>query len=290
MPQINVRDLEIAYEERGPADGEPMLLIMGIAGQLIDWPEPVLDALTRRGFRLILIDNRDAGLSTELTGLGVPDLAAIADGTVAAPYTAVDMAQDAVGVLDALGLDSVHILAVSMGATVAQAIALDHPERVRSLALVMSAPLEPLRFEPFRSAMAAARPVFREREVAISTDTAGFLSCGSPREQIVDEAAARRYAERRYDRSYRPEAGMRHVAVVLGAPYRLAELASIRIPTVVLHGDDDPVVPLAEGRKLSEAIPGSRFLVAERRGHQPLWLAEERYADAIAQNAGVGGD
>lgn len=285
MPRAAVKDLDIEYLELGAPDGDPMLLIMGLAGQLIDWPENVRDALVERGFRIILFDNRDSGLSSHLDDLGVPDLPGIAAGTATAPYTVSSMAEDAIGLLDALQVDSAHVLGVSLGGVIAQVVALNHPQRVRSLNLAMTSGSRAFSAEPLRSGILLTKPDRLDREVVIANDVAGYMWCGSPYEVIVDEKRARERAVRRYERSYRPSSAMRHVAAALDAPERLNDLANLRIPTLVLHGEDDPIAPIAEGRQLASAIHDSQFMSAERRGHQPEWLSEPEYADAIEANS-----
>jgi pimeloyl-ACP methyl ester carboxylesterase len=281
MPRIAANGIEFEYVESGPSDGEVILLINGLAGQLVDWPAGLLGALADRGFRTIVFDNRDIGLSSELDDLGVPDLAGIADGTASAPYTLVDMGHDAVALLDALGIDRAHILGASMGGSVAQALVLDHPERVRSLTVAMTSALNAFTDEPFLTSVKQAKPVERDRETVIAADVAGFRWMGAPGD-FVSEADAVTRAERRYDRSYRPAAAMRHVAAILGTPDRRAEFAAVRVPTLVLHGQDDPLIIVNHGRKLAAAIPGSRLIVAPLRGHQEDWLVE--HIDAIVEN------
>jgi pimeloyl-ACP methyl ester carboxylesterase len=284
MPRVTANGLGIEYVESGPKDGEPIVLINGLAGQLVDWPPALVASLADRGFRTIVFDNRDAGLSSALDELGVPDLPGIGAGTVAPPYSVMDMASDVVGLLDALGIDSAHLLGASMGGVVAEAVAFDHPARVRSLNLAMTAGMHPVLEEPFRSSAMQAKPDVLDRETVIGRDTAGFMWCGGPNEVIVDETQARERAVRRYERSYRPISGMRHVAANIGLPDRRSELADLRMPTLVLHGEDDPVVPVKYGEELAAAIPGARLIIALRRGHQEEWLAEPRYVEAIVEN------
>jgi len=281
MPRTAANGLQLEYLERGPADGEAIILINGLAGQLVDWPDALLHGLAARGLRAIVFDNRDAGLSTELTHLGVPDLSGIVDRGEAPPYTLVDMGQDVVALLDALDIERAHVLGASMGGSIAQAVALDHPDRVRTLTVAMTAPFQPFRDEPFLSTVTQASPLERDRDTVIAGDLAGFRWLGGPG-AYVSEADARVRAERRYDRSYRPPAALRHIAAILGSPDRRAELAELRVPTLVLHGEDDPLIDVRNGRALAAAIEAARLIVAPARGHQEDWLVE--YVDDIFEN------
>lgn len=282
MARIVANGLQFEYEVRGPAGGEPILLINGLAGQLVDWPEALLAGLVARGFRTITFDNRDIGLSTELDHLGLPDLAAIAEDRMAPPYTLIDMGGDVAALLKALGISRAHVLGASMGGSIAQAFVLEYPDRALSLTAAMTAPLQAFRGEPFLTSVKQASPLARDRQEVIAADVVGFRWMGGPG-QFVSQADALARAERRYDRSYRPRAAMRHIAAVIGSPDRRDELAGVQVPTLVLHGEDDPLIVAANGRELAAAIPNARLIVAPLRGHQEDWLVE--YVDVIAENS-----
>ncbi|MBN9155277.1 MAG: alpha/beta hydrolase [Microbacterium sp.] len=281
MSRIAANDIEFEYAEYGQAGGEPIIIINGLAGQLVDWPEMLLHELAARGLHVIVFDNRDAGLSTELAHLGEPDLAGVVNDALEPPYTLVDMGDDVVALLDALDIEKAHVLGASMGGSIAQAVALDHPDRVCTLTVAMTTPFRPFRDEPFLSTVTQASPVERDRDTVIAGDVAGFRWLGGPG-GFVSEADARVRAERRYDRSYRPRAALRHIAAILGSPDRRAELGRLDVPALVLHGEDDPLIDVRNGRALAAAITGARLVVAPLRGHQEDWLVE--YVDDIFEN------
>lgn len=282
MPRISTAGAEIEYEEYGPSSGIPLLLVMGLSGQLIDWPPMVISGLAERGFRVIIFDNRDSGLSSEITDARTPDLTAVMQGREQAPYFLSDLATDAFVLLDNLGIQEAHILGASMGGMVAQEMALAAPERVLSMVLAMTSAGNPFH-GPAGQALLTLSPDHLARDTVIANNVLQFQASGSPAEQIVSKEVAVANAARRYDRSYRPAGTMRQVAAILGSPDRSRALTRLELPTLVLHGHDDPLIDVSHGRNLAALIPGATLVVAANRGHQLAWLAEPIYLEAISE-------
>lgn len=285
MPRMSTPTVEIEYEEHGPPSGAPLLLVMGLSGHLIDWPRSVVAGLVDRGFRVVVFDNRDAGLSSEMVDAGIPDLAALLDGSGQTPYLLSDLAGDAFALLDGLGIDRAHVLGASMGGMVAQEMALASPDRVLSLVLAMTSANNPFRGESGQ-ALLALSPDRLDRQSVIANSVLQFHASGSPALQLVSDEEAVANATRRYDRSYRPAGTMRQVAAILGSPDRSRALTRLDVPTLVLHGRDDPLIEVGEGRNLAALIPGASLVVADERGHQLVWLSEPLYLDAMAKLMG----
>ena len=252
MPQAKANGIEIEYESFG-RDGDPLiLLIMGFAAQLIFWPEPLCEGLAAKGFRVVRFDNRDIGRSTHLAGLTAPEPRAVLAEVVAGrtpevPYTLDDMASDAVGLMDALGVERAHIAGASMGGMIAQLVAINHPERAKSLISIMSTTgrrdLPPGDREVlsilFRPPKSASRDDLIEASILVQK---ALASPGFP----ATEAEIRATAERRTDRApYDPAGLARQSAALIAAPPRNALLGRVRCPALVLHGGDDPIMPPA---------------------------------------------
>jgi pimeloyl-ACP methyl ester carboxylesterase len=287
VPVATINGIDLTYETTGDPDGRPLLLIMGLGAQLIDWPEGFRAELGARGFHVIAFDNRDAGLSSSLDELGRPDLRAIMAGDPStAPYRIADLAADAAGLVKELGLDRVHVAGSSLGGMIAQQLTIDHPELVASLCSIMSMPGDLTVGRPTPQAQAVlARPPVGTREEAIAASVAGSKVIGSPGYPVAEEERVRR-ATAKYDRSYRPLGTLRQYAAILTSPDRTPALGAITAPTLVIHGAADPLIQVDGGRATAAAIPGAELLVVEGMGHdlpQELW---PRLADAIAANAG----
>jgi pimeloyl-ACP methyl ester carboxylesterase len=289
MPQAVVGDgIELSWESTG--EGRPLVLVMGIAAQLIHWPEGFVRLLADRGFRVIRFDNRDVGRSSWLDHLGRPPWARLAWGLAfrrpgAAPYTLWDMAGDTLGLLDFLGLSRVHLAGMSMGGMIAQCLALTHPERLLSLTSISSTTGS--RQEPTGKLgilWTAAGPRPSEREGAIAHEIKLLRSLGSPctPTPIADLHAL---AAASYERGFHPEGVVRQAAAILASGSRRRRLAALTVPTLVLHGEDDPLIPVECGRFTAAAIPGARLITFPGWGHdlpRPLWPA---LADAVAAHA-----
>jgi pimeloyl-ACP methyl ester carboxylesterase len=279
LPDVRSNGLTIHYETLGDPADPALLLIMGLGAQLIDWPLEFCEQLAGRGFHVIRFDNRDAGLSTALDELGVPDPAA---GKV--PYLIADLAADAAGLLEALGLDRAHVVGVSLGGMIAQQLTIDHPERVASLCSIMSMTGDPSvgRATP-EAAAALGRPPAPDRATAIANQMAASRAIGSPGFPVAEEERRSR-ATAKYDRSYRPLGTFRQYAAILGSPDRTEALAKVTAPTVVIHGEADPLVDVSGGRATAAAIPGADLLVIPVMGHDLPREVWPQVVDAIVGN------
>ena len=285
MSAVTANGITIEYEECG--DGEPLLLVMGLSGQLIDWPAGLLDELVRRGFRVIRFDNRDIGLSTEFTAVP-PTTRQLAAALVArrprpAEYRISDMAADAAGLLDALGIERAHIAGMSMGGMIAQAMAIDHPERVRSLTSIMSTTGSRRVGQPKMTLVRrfARRPV-PTRETAVEQALETFRAISGP---TYDPREARALVEASVARSFRPAGVARQTAAIIASPDRTAALRRVEAPALVIHGLLDPLVRLSGGIATAAAIADSRLLVFNDMAHDLPRTRWTEIADAIAHNA-----
>ena len=273
--QVGPARIDIAYERLGDPDAPPVLLIMGLGAQLIAWPDGFCDELIAHGLQVIRFDNRDVGKSTHLTDAPAPDLrAAITGDYASASYTLSDMAADTLGLLDALGLDRVHLVGASLGGFVAQTIAIEHPARVRSLTSIMSSTGDRSVGQPDPGAMqifAGAPPTTRNEVMQRAVQA--FRTIGSPGFPADDAGVAERTG-RAYDRAYDPLGSARQGIAVLASGDRTARLRSLAIPTLVIHGAADRLVDVSGGRATAAAIPGAELLIIEGMGHNlpaALW-------------------
>jgi pimeloyl-ACP methyl ester carboxylesterase len=281
--------LQIAYERLGDPKATPVLLIMGLGAQLITWPDGFCDELVARGFHVIRFDNRDVGESTHMTGAPVPDMMAALSGNLAsASYTLSDMAADTVGLLDALGIESAHLVGASLGGFIAQTLAIEHPTRVRSLTSMMSTTGNRAVGQPHPAAMAVFAPApvtTREQIVQRMIDISRVT--GSPGYPPDPQLVAER-ARRAFDRAFDPIGMVRQAIASVASGDRTARLRELDVPALVIHGDGDPLVDVSGGRATAAAIPGAELLVIEGMGHdlpKPLW---PQIADKIAENVARG--
>ena len=286
MPRARANGIELEYELFGSEGGRPLVLIMGLGAQMILWDEEFCAALAARGHRVIRFDNRDVGLSTKIDGWRALDLAAAMAAAalgrpVAAPYTLSDMAADAAGLLDALGIAAAHVVGASLGGMIAQTLAIEHPARVRSLTSIMSTTgdreLPPARPE---AAAALLEPPPRDREGAMARAVKVFRTIGSPGFPF-DEARVRERAGRSYDRCFPPAGVARQMLAILAAGSRAPALRRVRVPTLVIHGTEDPLVPVAHGIETAALVPGAELLVIEGMGHDLPRAVWPRVIDAI---------
>jgi pimeloyl-ACP methyl ester carboxylesterase len=285
MPRVEANGLEFEYERFGDPAAPPLLLIMGLGAQMISWDDEFCDLLAGRGFHVVRFDNRDVGLSTKLDHLGTPDLSAVAAGTESPPYRLEDLADDAAGILTALGIGPAHVVGASMGGFVAQALAIRHPALVLSLTSIMSAPggmrdntpATPEAMEALLKPPPADREGLIEHGVWVSSRISGPAH--------FDPEEARRKRTRAIDRSVSTAGTARQLAAIAAAPSRVDQLRALSVPALIVHGEVDPLVPVENGRRTAEAIPGARLLVLPTMGHdlpRPCWPA---IVDAIAETA-----
>ncbi len=284
VPLAASNGIEICYDAVGDPDDPTMLLVMGLGSQMIHWPDDFCAALAERGYRVVRFDNRDTGESTRFDGERADVSAAIGGGDVTVPYLLADMADDAAGLLDHLGVDRAHVCGVSMGGMIAQTIAIRHSARVASLTSVMSTTGDPDVGTPTREAMTelmSQPPTTRQGYQDAAVHHAHVW--GSP--GLFDEALLRETAGRAWDRGYDPAGTARQLVAIMSSGSRSAELADLSVPTLVIHGTADTLVQPSGGERTAEVIPDAKLLTVEGMGHDlapPLW---PQIIDAVAAHA-----
>jgi pimeloyl-ACP methyl ester carboxylesterase len=282
--------IELTYDTFGDATAPPVVLIMGLASQMIAWDDAFCAALAARGFRVIRFDNRDVGLSTRLDNLGVPNvplllMAHFAGRPTKAPYTLSDMARDAVGLLDALGIDTAHVVGASMGGAIAQTLAIEHPHRLRSLCSIMATSGDPSLPPPRPEAMQLLMTPTPSDQAAYIRHYAGIMKVLRGPGFPLDEARDPERAAQNFARGVYPPGVARQMVAILASGSRKAALANVRVPTLVIHGDADPLVPVECGIDVADTVPGAQRLIIEGMGHAlpiSLW---PRIVAAIASHA-----
>jgi pimeloyl-ACP methyl ester carboxylesterase len=286
MPRAQANGIELEYDRFGDPRDPALLLVMGLGAQMIFWEEEFCDALARRGRHVVRFDNRDVGLSTKLEGAATPTvmeaMAAVASGKpIQAPYTLLDMADDAAGLLDALELSAADVVGASMGGMIAQLLAVRHPARVRTLTSIMSstgAPdLPPAKPEAMQILLTPA-PTDREGNIERALHANRVI--GSPGFPF-DEARIRGRAARAYDRGFYPAGMARQMIAVLATGSRREAVRGVRAPTLVIHGTDDALVPVEAGIDTAKSIPGAELLLIEGMGHDLPRGAWPKIIDAI---------
>jgi len=288
---LQANGLSICFDAFGEPADPAVVLIMGMGAQMVGWDDDFCERLAGRGFRVMRFDNRDAGKSTRFDHVGTPDiLAAMTQAwlrvPVHAPYLLSDMALDVVGLLDALKIDGAHFVGASMGGTIAQQLALQHPRRVRSLTSIMSTTGDPGLPQPKPWALTALfKPTPLEREAYI--DHYAKLWRMLRGTAFPDEEARDRVrAARNHARGLNPAGAARQLAAILASGSRRRALRHVTAPTLVIHGDADPLVPLAAGVDTAASIPGAELMVLEGMGHAlplPMW---PRIIDGIVRITG----
>jgi pimeloyl-ACP methyl ester carboxylesterase len=285
MPRVRANGIDIEYEEFGDPKATPLLLVTGLGAQMISWDEAFCEQLASRGFHVIRFDNRDSGLSTRMEAAGPPDIAAALMGEPHPAYTLDDMAADAAGLLDALDIEAAHIVGASMGGYISQLIAINHPGRVLSLTSIMSGPSRDEGVPPTPEAAAvlfAKPPSSREESIEMAlVGRRAFIGSGDP----FDEAFERARATRAVQRAYYPVGAGRQLLAIIAAEPRLERLQGVRMPTLVIHGQDDILVPIENGRIVAAAVPGARLLELEAMGHDIPKRVWPRVIDAIVETA-----
>ena len=281
--------IDVAYERFGERERPPVLLLMGLGTQMLGWPDGFCAALAAHGLHVIRFDNRDVGLSSHLTHAPVPNvLAALRGDTSSASYRLSDMAADTVGLLDALGLDSAHLVGASMGGMIAQTAAIEYPVRVRSLTSIMSTTGNSSVGQATQRALAALlSPPAQTRAEAIERTVSIVRVIGSPG-FALDEADLRRRTALAYDRAYDPLGVARQFVAIAASGDRTAGLRSLSVPTLVMHGADDPLVNVSGGRATANAIPGATLAVFDGMGHdlpRELWGEISRLIGELSDRA-----
>ena len=292
--KVQANGLAIEIDDRGPRDAPALLMIMGLGMQLTAWPERLVELLVERGFRVIRFDNRDIGLSEGFEHAGPPRVALAAlrhalGLRVRSPYTLADMSRDALGVLDALGIERAHVCGASLGGMVAQHLAAGHPARLASLTLMMTTtgarglPGPTLRARR----VLLMKPRGLTREASVRRAMTVFTTIGSPGYR-PEPTVFRERIEASFQRAWRPTGSPRQLLAIAADGDRTPLLARIVAPTLVIHGVDDPLVPVANGRELAARIAGAEADFIEGMGHDLPEALLERFADRIAANAARG--
>jgi pimeloyl-ACP methyl ester carboxylesterase len=284
MPRANANGIELEYEVFGDEAAPPLLLVMGLGAQMIAWDDAFCTQLAARGHRVIRFDNRDVGLSTK-TGGPLPDImACLAGDASSATYTLHDMADDAVGLLDVLGIPAAHVVGASMGGMIAQTIAIRHPERVLTLCSIMSTTGASDVGAPTPEAMQELlRPVSTTKEEYLEASVRSSKVIGSTGFPF-DEERTRQRAELHFDRCYHPMGVARQLAAILASGDRTDALGKVAVPTVVIHGDADPLVTPTGGEATAKAVPNAEHVVVEGMGHDLPEGAWPQVIDAIVAN------
>jgi pimeloyl-ACP methyl ester carboxylesterase len=288
--RVRVNSIELVYDTFGEPSAPPLLLIMGLGEQMIAWDEDFCTQLATRGYRVIRFDNRDVGLSTRLDEAGVPDILALMQAQargepIEAPYTLRDMADDAAGLLDALVVVSAHVVGISMGGMIAQEMAIHHPKRVRTLTSIMSSTGNPALPPPKPEALpilVTPFPTDREGYLEHSIKTWRVLS--GPGFPAAEDRIKER-AGRFFDRGLSPTGTARQLAAILASGSRQEALQGVTVPTLVIHGDADPLVPVECGMDTANSIPGAELLIIKGMGHDLPLAVAPRVIEAIGRHA-----
>jgi len=269
MSQIKANGIDIEVEEKGDRSDDTLILVRGLGTQLIDWPSSFVDSLVAGGCHVVCFENRDVVLSQRFDGPGVPDLGAVMNGDERLSYTLQDMADDVVGIMDTLEIDKAHVLGISMGGMIVQVLAATHGERLHSMMSVMSSSSRPglPAASPEAMATLSAQPDPDGGDDGKDQLTAeGLEICGSPGyPQSLDERLA--IARRRRERNYNPAGVARQFAAVAAYGSRVELLASINLPCLVIHGSDDPLIPVSGGEDTAKCIPGCELEIIPGMGH-----------------------
>ena len=276
--------ITLEYEVHG--EGDPLLLVMGLGGQLVAWPAPFIAGLVDRGFQVITFDNRDIGLSTKIDAAPPTKtqtaMFSISRRFAKSAYLLSDMAKDAVGLLDALNIERAHVVGMSMGGMIAQTMAIEHPSRVRSLTSIMSTTGNPRVGRPKTSVLLRAgkltrgsKETFPERQAALFKLFSGSL---------YDELEIREVAKLSVERNFTPDGTARQMAAIMASPDRTPQLKKLNVPTLVVHGLEDGLVQPSGGYATTKAIPGARLLAFPDMGHNLPQARIPEILDEIKRN------
>jgi pimeloyl-ACP methyl ester carboxylesterase len=285
MSSVRANGIEIEYEPFGDPEAAPLLLVMGLGAQMLSWDEDFCARLAARGFYVIRYDNRDSGLSTKMESAGEPDILGAFGGSPNPAYSLDDLADDAAGLLDGLGIRAAHIVGASMGGFIAQLVAINHPDHVLSLTSIMSGPggRDAVPPEPEGAAvLMKVPPPSRDEQIEHGLWIRKVLH--GP-DDPFDEAAETTRVERAHDRSYYPVGTGRQLVAILASDSRVQRLGAIKVPTLVIHGTGDVLVPVENGRRVAAAVPGARLIEFEGMGHNLPERVWPQVFDAIEELA-----
>ena len=292
MPNIRANNIDIYYEENGPADAPVILLVMGLGAQMIAWPDEFIHGLVSKGYRVIHYDNRDVGLSQRMDGAKTPNLVwtmlkARFGLPVRVPYTLTDMAADGIGLLDALGIDKAHVAGASMGGMIVQLMAANHRERLLSMTSIMSSSGKPglpgARADIQKNFM-VKRPPDASRDDAVAFGTELVRSFSYPDPARPENAHAEMTAQA-FDRGYYPVGTRRQLLAIIADGSRVERLKKITTPTLVVHGGADPLVPKEGSEDIARHIPGARLEIIDEMAHDLPPSQVGRMVDLIAGHA-----
>ena len=292
MPQITANGISIEYEAYGDKANPPLLLVMGLGAQLTLWPMELVEALVARGYYVIRYDNRDIGLSQKFGTHGIPNFKRVALMRMVGlrariPYRLTDMADDAAGLLDALGIAKAHVVGASMGGMIVQLLAVHHPDKLLTMTSIMSTtgnrkvpPAKPEAMKALLNRAPAGATLEQLMPIGLNVSRA-IGSPGYP----ADEARLKERIERDFTRSFYPQGAARQISAIVDDGDRRKRLAKVTTPTLVIHGAADPLVPVEGGRDTAAAIPNAELIEIDGMGHDlPLELVDQ-IADAIAEHA-----
>jgi pimeloyl-ACP methyl ester carboxylesterase len=283
--KVGPAGIEIAYQRLGNSDAPAVLLIMGVAAQLIHWPDSFCQELVNHGLEVIRFDNRDSGRSTHMTDAPAPDLPAVLAGDLrSVSYTLSDMAADAVGLLAALGLEKAHVVGASMGGQIAQTMAIEHPGRVRSLISMMSTTGNMQVGQPSPEVLRElfSGPRASTRDEVIEQMVKAMRVVGSPGYPSDEKEIAAR-AGRAYDRSYDPAGTARQAIATVASGDRTEKLRNLKVPALVIHGLADRMCDASGGRATAEALPGAELVLIEGMGHDLAPGLRPKLAERLAE-------
>jgi pimeloyl-ACP methyl ester carboxylesterase len=273
VAKVKANGIEIEYETAGNKADPALLLVMGLGAQLTIWPDSFFEGLAKQGFYVIRFDNRDTGLSTGFDSWGVPNLSAAVQKVmkgekVDAPYLLKDMAADAIGLLDALGIQRAHMVGASMGGMIVQIVAAQYPERTRSMVSIYSTSGRPglPQGKPEALAMLSAQPEGPARAQLVAHGMKLRRTIGSPGYPTPDDEL-RAFVEKNVDRRWWPQGAARQYLSVIASGDRVELLKTIKVPTLVMHGEDDPLLPAEGGRDVARLVPGAEIEIWPGWGH-----------------------
>ncbi|MFX0029299.1 MAG: alpha/beta fold hydrolase [Candidatus Hermodarchaeota archaeon] len=287
MPKAKVNNIEIEYEVIGNPNSKPLLLIAGLGGQLIAWSDEICETLSENGFFVIRYDNRDVGLSTKFDDVGIPDFMEINSAysrgeTPKVPYTLEDMASDAIGILDDLNIDKVHVCGASMGGMIGQILAYKYPNRVLSLTTIMSTTGNPN--------LPQAKPdIMMQFFAPVPSEREAYIEELAKRDHLIygtfpfDENQSREYRAKEYDRCYYPDGITRQLAAMAVPGNIKPHITAISVPTLVIHGREDPFNSVEAGKEIATSIHGAELLILDGMGHSLPHEVIPRIIDALVK-------